>query len=377
MRIFFFCLTAAVYFFGVSQTVLAAPAIKQFLPAEPPPKAVLAFSPATAPGKFIQLDISRYKSRDLVSFANRAREEGDYKKAIQYQFWAVQNGGDGQYDLACYYALAGNVKAAMYWLQADAEAGNSIDIAWLERDPDLEQVRAHANWPSLQNYLAAVADYWSASGNKAYQALVPQNHDRALPLPVLIALHGKGDTPLDFVGEIYQSLSDDLGIAIIAVSGVNPLGKNAFRWSTRAATNQLHIASFLQTIFREEKIIPGKMALYGFSQGAQVSLQMAVSEPKKWLGALAMSPGLSPVKALTLTQSRPNLKHQQFIITNGEKEHRYNLNLAQQNISDLKAMGADVAHIVYPDKGHQFPPDFYQKFSLWISEILQLDAAGT
>ncbi len=114
------------------------------------------------------------------------------------------------YDLACDYALAGDIEAAIYWLYVDAQKG-SVDVSWTDNDPDLESVRAHESWPSLREYLVTMEKYWSESGNRAYKVITPDDYKPRIFIPVLVALHGKGDSPIDFIHDGYQKLGKRFG----------------------------------------------------------------------------------------------------------------------------------------------------------------------
>lgn len=59
-----------------------------------------------------------------------------------------------EYDLACDYALAGKLDAAVYWLQRSA-LDEGVDAKWAEQDGDLERIRKVPRWAKIALYLAA------------------------------------------------------------------------------------------------------------------------------------------------------------------------------------------------------------------------------
>lgn len=355
---------------GFAPISWAASNQQEFRTEAPLPQVSTPTNPGTAPDRYIQLDVSTYSAWELDELANQAYRDGDYDQAVQYQYWAIQNGDDSYYDLACDYALAGNVEAAIHWLYIDAQKGTA-DVNWTDNDPDLANVRNHGDWPALREYLVAMEQYWAESGNRAYKAIVPENYQPQTLIPLIVALHGKGDSPLEFIHDGYQRLADDLNIAIVSISGPIPYGQNAYKWSTDPHENDAHLQDFLPEILKREDIAASKMALLGFSQGAQVSLQTIAFHPDQWQGALAMSPGLYPVQDVIFSGTTvPDLSQVNIIVTNGAEENEYYLNLAGQNINILKFGDANIQHLVYPNQGHQFPSDYYENITNWVNTIL-------
>lgn len=355
----------------ITQAAWATPTREQFLNSDPKPEPPTETAPGQGPSQHIQTDISKYPAQQLDQYAVQAYRAKDYEKAIQYQYWAIQNGDDSYYDLACNYALAGQVDQAIHWLYVHAREG-SVDVLWTDQDPDLKAVREHPEWPRLRQHLVHTEIHWRHSGNKAYTAIVPDDYEPNTPIPLAVGLHGKGDTPLDFIHDGYQELANTMGIAVIGLSGPVPLGENSYAWTTNWKQNDQHLTNFLSEALERENINPSSTALFGFSQGAQVSLQTAALHPDDWEGVLAMSPGLYPVESLTIRDSSHDYSDITFIVTNGAEEGEYNLNLAKQGIAALEKQQAKVQHKVYPGQGHQFPGDYYQMLGTWMQAALKL-----
>lgn len=352
-------------------TVYSVAALNRNQAAVPTPN--IKTSPSEPPSQYVQIDISGYPAESLAEYSARAYEEGDYPQAAQYRYWAIKNGDKGFYDLAYYYALAGKVDDAIYWLIIDAKEG-SPDLNWVENDKDMAAVRADPRWPDLKRYLQSVSDYWRQSDHTAVAVYLPDGYVPYEAIPVLVGLHGKGDTPLDFVDSRYQSLANDLHIAVVGLSGIMPLGKNAFAWMPEAQLNREHVNKLLDKVLTENKIQLKYAALFGFSQGAQVSLQLASYAPDKWRGAFAMSPGLYPVTTLEVPEPKNNLGKQVYFVSTGSDEREYNLELAKNNIAVIESMQGKVEHRVYPDQGHQFPADYNVVFPQWVRKVFKLSS---
>ncbi|WP_198263007.1 alpha/beta hydrolase [sulfur-oxidizing endosymbiont of Gigantopelta aegis] len=290
--------------------------------------------------RYIKVDLKNYPAERLaeIARARAALENKDYPRAVQYQYWAIQVGDRGYYDLAFYYARQGNIKQALHWLIIDAQKGNN-DVNWVEKDPDMQSVRSSQFWPEMHAYLLSMEKYWRYSGHRSYSLIKPKNYQKSMAIPVLVGLHGKGDNPQNFVHERYQNVADTLNIIILGLSGITPSGKTAFAWSVEAGDNNQHINTYLDDILKKEGVVASTKALFGFSQGAQVAPQISASYPEQWQGVLAMSPGLYPVDGLEIANKKPDLKNKHYIVTNGEQEHHYNLELAESDIKTLKSFG--------------------------------------
>src|SRR5262245_44713947 len=108
---------------GCSRTPLATPVSSQrddIDDASPPrlPEPVLQVPvPGDPPKRVGNVNMSDAKPDVISDLANRFADAGDFARAAQCQHWLVRKTGDGRYDLACWESLAGNIPAAIYWLQ--------------------------------------------------------------------------------------------------------------------------------------------------------------------------------------------------------------------------------------------------------------------
>lgn len=321
------------------------------------------------PSKYIKLNLSKMSAENLRANAEEAYEADDYELAVQYQYWAIQKGDDNFYDLACDYALAGKITDAMHWLMVEAKEG-AINLEWIKKDKDMKAVRADPSWPKLEKYLQSVSQFWQQSGKAATTVIVPKNYKANTPIDTLVGLHGRADTPTNFIDSGYQELADQLNIAIIGLSGTRPIGKNAYAWHQDTKRNLTHANALLAKALSEKKVKMDRAALFGFSQGAQVALQWATSEPQKWTGAFAMSPSLYTQTTLPIAKTA-DLSTQRYFISSGANESKYNLDLVKHDIAAIEARKGQVKHEMYAEQGHEVPDDYYQVFPEWLQEIFK------
>ena len=208
------------------QQVDPAADIVVFKPGDPLPDPPLVLpEPPTPSPRLGSKDLTEVDERSLRGAASHYYSKGDLQSAIQCQYMAVMRTDSGRYNLACYYSRAGNVDAALYWLQIGAKDEGS-DAVLTNRDGDFVELRKDPRWPQLLSYLRIYQSYWETSGISETSLVLPRDTMPEKPIPVFIGLHGVGDNARHFVDPgSYQSLADAMGVAFLAVSGTQCRGK--------------------------------------------------------------------------------------------------------------------------------------------------------
>lgn len=199
------------------------------------------------------------------------------------------------------------------------------------------------------------------------------------PFPVVLWLHGyRGYTAEGyFPGEIaaaMQKHSDSLGAAIIGFPATTDLGDNTQQWSEEPVADNAYIQWRLKEIAVTAKLDLTKVALFGFSQGAMVAVDLATIYPESYMGAIAMSPGgMGRPKAANTR--KPQHEKQVYFCFCGADEQPSNVNLTKAYAKHLETvLGAKVSLKLYPGiSKHTRPPDFMQKFPEWMAAILKSD----
>lgn len=357
--------------------VLAAPAglAQDAQPTSPEPAPPLELTPPPAPpAKYGEHDLKALDGDTLRANAFDRYQEGQLEDAIQLQHWGVlakDGGGEGQYNLACFYALAGKVEAAFYWLQRAAK-DEGVDAAWAAEDADLEVLRADARWAKVVEHLRAWNAWWEKSGRRVTLLVVPKGVSNEQPVPAVVGLHGFGSHPRDFAdGEEYQALADRLGVAFVGVSGTVPIGPKTFRWAEDPAQDAARVASALAEVKNLVTITPGAVVLIGFSQGAQVAAELAARDPAAFAGAIVLSPGSrEPVRLAEATKADAHAGRG-FVVRVGAGEHPSNVAQADEVARALRALGCRVDEHAYEGMDeHTFPPDYLEKLGEWVTFCL-------
>jgi len=331
-----------------------------------PPEAVAA--PKDLPAVHGGKDLSKVDPDELVALARQAAARNDYKTALAAQFWAVKQGNDGHYDLACYYARNRQHDEAIYWLQRAAQT-EGVDAQHAGQDEDLETLRRDPRWAAVHRYLRQCAAYWSKSGKTTTLVYVPKGFDKKKPSPVIVTLHGRGSRPDHFFGEETQGLADELKIPFVCVSGTRPTGPKAFVWAADGTdADNKRVDAALAEAADKVTVAPGKVIAIGFSEGAQVALEVAARDPDKFAGGIGMSPGAD--FHLNQVTPTPPLKERRFVVTIGGSEHPGNVMLARQDRDWFQRAGIQLQYITVPRGGHSLPPHFTDQLPKWVAFIL-------
>lgn len=197
------------------------------------------------------------------------------------------------------------------------------------------------------------------------------------PFPVVLWLQGYRGYSADgyFPGETFAAMqkhADMLGAAIIGFPATTDLGDDTQQWSEEPVADHAYIQWRLKEIAKTVKLDLSKVALFGFSQGAMVAVDLATRYPESYLGAIAMSPGgMGQPKAASVR--RPEHTKQVYFCFCGADEQPGNVNLTKAYAKHVETvLGAKVTLKLYPGiSKHTRPPDFMEKFPEWMSAILK------
>jgi len=189
------------------------------------------------------------------------------------------------------------------------------------------------------------------------------------PLPMLVLLHGKADTPkvmLRVFANVHAParLIVPRGVPLDKVP-VGPFNHGFGWWSihTRVEDEQSFAAAaaeasrrieiFIQRLLREKPTL-GKPVLVGFSQGAIITYTISVQEPNLLSIALPLS-GMLPLPLIPNTW--PAGKRKPIIHAfHGVRDPVVRIEQDRQSVSRLKALGVPVTLREYPNLVHAFGP---------------------
>jgi|GEM_PF-1220956 len=333
--------------------------------------------PDPQPHDYNGQDLREFPAAQLRQVAQESAMNRSSKQALQLQYWAVQNDPTrGSDALATYYAHAKDIDTAIYYLQ-EAASGQGLDVRWAKEYPDLANLRADDRWEKLLPYLEACSKAWAEGDHRREVLTLPAGYTAGEPIPILIGLHGYGSKPEDFAGgKEDQELADKLGMALLGVSASKPRGRNSFVWSEDLKTDYDHIKEALERV--KDKVTPkkGSVILAGFSQGAQLSTELAAKYPNEFDGVIALSPGMGRESNLAacIRKDSKAYKGMNVVIIIGSEESFGNIIMAQENAAILREAGVKVIEHTFEGMGHSFPPGFYDQIHIWLQFMLPAEA---
>jgi predicted esterase len=327
--------------------------------------------PAPLDAKYKGEDLSKLESDVLLRRARQFFSSGNYRTGAQFQYQAVAKTGTDQYDLACCLAQTGDVDAAFYWLQV-AGHEDGVDANWAESDADLERLRADPRWAKVSRYLHQCAAYWAAHGQPVNVVRAPNGSEGEQPKALLLWLHGSNTGP-DFRADpqavVLESMADKLKIAVVGVSGTVPFGKAKFNWSENPEVDFHRIEAALSDTTKRWNLPRERVILIGFSQGAQVGLEVAARHPEAFAGAIAIAPGAASGSHLKEVKPGQSLANSGFVIAAGAHDIRPRLEIARIDVEEIRGKGAKVLDQPSTHAGHSFPRDFADRLPEWLRFI--------
>lgn len=332
------------------------------LPKMPEPPLAIA-RPAEPPKMLGETDLSTVDGDRLEGPALRLSQRGKNREAAQIQYWAVRSNDAGRYNLACFLALAGDTDAAFYWLQ-QAAITDGADAAWAGQDDDLASLRRDPRWPKVAAFLKSCNAAWTASGYHKTTLILPEGYKVGTPIGVVVGLHGLSSDPGSFVGPAVQPFADELNMAFVGVSGTRPSGRSSFVWAEDPAKDAARIRQALEEVADRVTIAPGRVVLYGFSQGGTVAFQVAFANPKEFLGAIPISPGGQAMPDIKGLKAAPGAAAQGYVCLCGGGEAPGNVQITREIAAAARKAGCRVELAIDPKQTtHSFPADFAETFA--------------
>lgn len=358
MRVRLLCLVALLAF------ACSAPPTS---PAAGPPLPPLTVEPFPEPARG---DLASLPPDELSAGGLRLLQQGRPAEAAQVLYFAVKQGADDRYNLACALARANEVDPAFYWLQR-AAAEEGVDSEWAQQDSDLDNLRADPRWSQVADYLRAYNEYFAHQDVLRTVLIVPAGYAPDKPIVTLVGMHGLGGSEA-FVHEDYRLWAERLNVAFVGLSGTRPLGPKSCSWSEDRELDHAQVQKALASL--QGRLEPGKVLLFGFSQGAQMAFELAAAHPDRYAGAIVMSPGKRGTGGLEGLKARAGNQDQRFVLVSGAEEHPGTVAQVREDASWARAGGAEVKEKLYPGVSeHAFPPDFTDAFPDWVR---WLESAG-
>ena len=202
--------------------------------------------------------------------------------------------------------------------------------------------------------------------------------------PLLLMLHGIGSNEADLFG-----LAPYLDGRLLVASARAPvvMGPGAYGWFNIEFTPRGMLADveqakrslsvlpgFLDELVEAYGADAGRVYLMGFSQGAMMSLALALTEPEKIAGSVLMS-GRFPAQALEQEPDASALAGKPFIVTHGLYDPVLPVSEGRAVRDNLEQLKVELTYREYP-MGHEVSMESLKDVSAWLTQALDRHDSG-
>lgn len=206
----------------------------------------------------------------------------------------------------------------------------------------------------------------------------PPHHSVSTRPPLLLLLHGIGSNEQDLF-----SLAPYLDGRFLAVSARAPfvLGPGSYGWFQIEFTPQGMVADieqakrslrllhgFIDELIETYGADDGCVYVAGFSQGAMMSLALALTSPEKVAGVVAMS-GRFPAQVFERELNRKALEGMPLLVTHGIYDPVLPIEQGRAIRQALEALPVELTYKEYP-MGHEVSAESLRDVSAWLSKSL-------
>lgn len=262
-------------------------------------------------------------------------------------------GGVVAYNVACAAARGGDPKTAAAWLVKAGEAGFA-GLTTIMTDTDIDPVRNEPQYAvALEKIRANRMKQFEAFKAKAESieplVVLPPGYDAKKPAPLIVALHGSGGQGEE-MARMWKRTAAEAGAILVCPDALRPLG-NGYQWMFIDESYWM-ASRTIEWAKGKYAVDPDRVVLTGFSQGANVSLQMAAKQPQGIRGVVVVCGHYEPEIAAFDTTNAAARPRVALLI--GERDEAAQSNREAKDVLD-KA-GSPCLLRVYKGAGHEFPP---------------------
>lgn len=264
---------------------------------------------------------AREEAQALMSRADRlksAEEFAEAEKAYREAMEADPTWAYPAYQLACNYELWNQHDRALTQYMVAVELGFD-DFPTALSDNELGRIRDR---PDFQSTLAVIRQrYLDSSATRVGQPLAirPRSTKPSAGWPVILLLHGFGDTNLSYLDFAVDWA--ELGFVAVAVPGSVPSRGGRYQWAMES-TEPTHqdLQAIIKSPLFDDLVNRDRVFLLGFSQGALHAMLLTAEQPDLYAGVVALSPGGSLSTRLVPPSLNRNQRPARCVLIHGTQE---------------------------------------------------------
>lgn len=288
---------------------------------------------------------SLYAQRDYAGALELIEQNADFfpEQVARTIFWRM-----------CFLSLCGRADDVISVFQQGLDSG----LWWAERqfaDTDLDAVRDLPAFQRLMN--ASIESYRQAQKDIKPERVLLEPDTCESTLPLLIALHGGGGSKQSNLEE--WEVARQRGWLVLSPQSTHSIFPNAYWWEEELEQRLRDIQIHYEDVLQNYPIDTGRVVTAGMSQGSGMAIYAALSGKFPVRGFISIAIGWHPSTIADLaSQTHAQGVRGYFVI--GEKDRFL------QNARDIQKILRD-HHIsfdeeVYPELGHEWPPDLEKSF---------------
>jgi predicted esterase len=236
--------------------------------------------------------------RQLQERIRQAFDEEDWPAAIEAGTRlarAQPAGGVAAYNVACAYSRSGDTAGALKWLGESARLGFAI-TRLLNEDPDLAAVRDEDGFAEIvervERNRREEFEWFSNTAREAEPLVIlPDGYDPEVPAPLIIVLHGRGDSGKS-IARAWDEVANETGAILVAPDALRPLW-TGYEWRF-VDESVWYVLLTLDRVRERYSVDEQRIVLTGFSQGAHVALVTALRHPERFCGLVPVSGDFDP-----------------------------------------------------------------------------------
>jgi predicted peptidase len=189
-----------------------------------------------------------------------------------------------------------------------------------------------------------------------YRVYVPTRYDGTRPFPLIIALHGLGQTEDSFFDGYNKQLpalaeqhgyivAAPLGFRVDGFYGYSVISSSEPGARQRTEMSEKDVMEVLRLIRDSYKIDPSRIYLMGHSMGAIGTWAIAAKYPDIW-AAVAPFSGLGSPAAVE------RMRHVSEFVVHGDADPTVNVSGSRTMVAEMRKLGVEVTYIEVPGGNH-------------------------
>jgi len=207
-----------------------------------------------------------------------------------------------------------------------------------------------------------------------YEIHLPPNAEKGRTYPVVFTLHGKGSNERNMFS-LVEPLSGEF--ILIGIRGDLRLGAGYQYYELKSLGNPIRelfdaavgkLESFIEYATEKYPIDPVRRYVLGFSQGAILSMTLALTMGDRLKGIVALN-GYVPDFVKTEYALR-DVRNVNVWVSHGEYDTVFPLRIGEETAAYFKPLADRLTFRVYPTD-HGVSPDNQRDFLLWLKESEQ------